>query len=128
MKITTIDYRLHKNDCFMHSIRVHFISPAEAIAIARVQNAYEYSITEFTHPYKLGSRYYSHASGTYNAIWLTQEGRTAYHGNYCPADGSYCLYYGNTCIAEGKWNEDKFETYGDYSYNDVRKAIQCGLV
>ena len=128
MTITTIDYRLRKDDRFMHSIRVHFISPEEAIKIAGVQNAYEYSVTEFTHPYKQGSRYYSPASGTYNATWLTQEGRTAYHGNYCPEDGSYCLYYGNTCISEGKWNDDRFKTFGDYSYNEVRKAIQFGLV
>ena len=128
MKITTIDYRLRKGDSFMHSIRVHFISPKKAIKIAGIQDAYEYSVKEFNHPFKLGSRYYSPASGTYNAVWLTQEGRTAYQGNYCPDDGSYCLYYGNTCIAEGKWNDDNFETYGDYSYNEVRKAIQRGLV
>ena len=128
MKITTIDYRLRKGDSFMHSIRIHFISPEKAIKMAGLQDAYEYSVTEFNHPYKLGNKYYSPASGTYNAVWLTQEGRTAYQGNYCPDDGSYCLYYGNTCIAEGKWNDDNFETYGDYSYNEVRKAIQRGLV
>ena len=128
MKVTTIVYRRHKDDRFMHFIRVHSISPEKAIKIAGVQDAYEYSVTEFTHPYKLGNKYYSHKLGTYNAVWLTQEGRTAYQGSYCPDDGSYCLYYGNTCIAEGKWNDDRFETYGHYSYNDVRKAIQRGLV
>ena len=128
MNIYMIEYRLRKGDRFMRSIRVHIISPEKAIKVAGVQDAYEYSVTEFTHPYKLGNKYYSPASGTYNAVWLTQGGRTAYHGNYCPDDGSYCLYYGNTCIAEGKWNDDRFETYGDYSYNDVRKAIQRGLV
>ena len=129
MKIfCTIDYRLHKDDRFMHSIRVHFISHEKAIKMAGVQDAYEYSVTEFNHPYKLGNKYYAHASGTYNAIWLTQEGRTAYQGNYCPEDGSYCLYYGNTCIAEGKWNNDRFETFGDYNYDKVRKVIQFGLV
>ena len=128
MKICTIDYRLHKDDNFMYSIRVHFISPEKAIKIAGVQDAYEYSVMKFTHPYKLGNKYYSSASGTYNALWLTQDGRTAYQGYYNPDDGSYCLYYGNTLIAEGKWNDDMFETFGDYSYNNVRKAIQFGLV
>ena len=128
MKICAIDYRLHKDDRFMHSIRVHFIGPEKAIKMAGVQDAYEYSVTEFNHPYKLGSRYYSPASGTYNAVWLTQEGRTAYQGHYNPDDGSYCLYYGNTLLAEGKWNDNRFETFGHYSYNDVRKAIQFGLV
>ena len=128
MKITAIDYRLHKDDRLMHSIRVHFISPAKAIKIAGVQDAYEYRVTEFKHPYKLGNKYYSPASGTYNAIWLTQEGRTAYQGNYCPEDGSYCLYYGNKLLAEGKWSENGFETFGYYNYNDVRKAIQRGIV
>ena len=123
-----IVYRRHKADRLMHSIRAHFINPVKAIEMAGIQNAYEYSMTEVNHPYKLRSKYYSPASGTYNAVWLTQGGRTAYWGNYCPEDGSYCLYYGNTLLAEGKWNEDKFETYGDYNYNDVRKAIQCGLV
>ena len=128
MKVTAIAYRMRKGDRFMHFIRVHNTSPEKAIKMAGAQDAYEYSVTEFNHPYKLGSKYYSPASGTYNAVWLTQEGRTAYHGNYCPDDGSYCLYYGNTCIAEGKWNDDRFVTYGDNSYNEVRKAIQRGLV
>lgn len=128
MNICTIDYRLHKDDSFMHSIRVHFLSAETAIKMAGVQNAYEYSVTECTHPHKLVNKYYSRADGTYNALWLTQEGRTAYWGNYCPEDGSYCLYYSNTLIAEGKWNDGRFETYGKYSYNDVRKAIQVGLV
>ena len=127
MKVTTIIYRRRKDDRLMHAIRVHFISPEKAIKIAGIQDAYEYSVTEFTHPYKLGNKYYSPASGTYNATWLTQEGRTAYRGNYCPEDGSYCLYYGNTCIAEGKWNDDRFETFGHYNYNDVRRVIQSGI-
>ena len=128
MKVTTVDYRMRKGDSFMHSIRVHFISPEKAIKMAKIQDAYEYIVTEFNHPYKLGSRYYSRGLGTYNAIWLTHEGKTAYHGNYCPEDGSYCLYYSNTLLASGKWNDDRFEIFGDYSYNEVRKAIQCGLV
>ena len=128
MKIHAIKYRLHKNDRFMRSMRVLLISSEKAIKMAGIQNAYEYSVTEFVHPFKLGNRYYSPASGTYNAIWLTQEGRTAYQGNYCPRNGSYCLYYGNTLLAEGRWNGDRFETYGYYNYDDVRKAIQRGLV
>ena len=127
MKVTIIIYRRHKDDRLRHSIRVHTISPEKAIKMAGVQNAYEYSVTEFKHPYKLGNKYYSPASGTYNATWLTQEGRTAYHGNYCPEDGSYCLYYGSTLLAEGKWNENDFETFGYYSYDDVRRVIQFGL-
>ena len=128
MNITKIDYRLHKDDRVMYSIHVHIISPEKAIKMAGVQDAYEYSVTKFNHPYKQGNKYYSPASGTYNAVWLTQEGRTAYHGNYCPEDGSYCLYYNNTLLAEGKWDDDRFETFGDYSYNNVRKAIQFGFV
>ena len=128
MKICVIKYRLRKYDRFMYSMRVHIISPEKAIRMAGVQDAYEHSITECTHPYKMGSRYYSAKLGTYNATWLTQEGRTAYNGNYCPENGSYCLYYGNTCIAEGKWNDDKFETFGYYNYSDVRRAVQFGLV
>ena len=128
MKVTIIIYRRRKDDRLRHSIRVHFISPEKAIKMAWIQNAYKYSVTEFNHPYKLGNKYYSPASGTYNAVWLTHEGRTAYHGNYCPEDGSYCLYYGNKCIAEGKWNDDRFETIGYYNYTDVRRALQLGLV
>lgn len=124
MKICTIEYRLRKEDRFMRSMRVHIISPEKAIKMAGIQNA---SVTEFTHPYKLGYRYYSPASGTYNALWLTQEGKPAYWGSYNPDNGSYCLYYDNTRLALGTWYDDRFETFGDYSYNDVRKAIQFGL-
>ena len=127
MTVTVIIYRRHKYDRFMHSIRVHFTGTAKAIEMAGIQNAYKYSVTEFAHPYKLGNKYYSPTSGTYNAIWLTQGGRTAYHGNYCPDDGSYCLYYGNTLLAEGKWNDDRFEAFGHYNYADVRRIIQFGL-
>ena len=127
MKICVIKYRLRKDDRFMYSIRVHIISPEKAIKIAGIQNAYEHSITECAHPYKMGSRYYSAKLGTYNAVWLTQEGKTAYWGSYCPRDGSYCLYYGNIRLASGTWDADKFETFGDYNYDDVRKAIQFGL-
>ena len=127
MKICIIDYRLRKDDSFMHSIRVHSISPEKAIKIAGAQDACEYSVTEFTHPYKQVNKYYSPASGTYNAMWVTQEGAPAYHGNYCPNDGSYCLYYGNTLLAAGKWSDDnRFETFG-YSYDEVRKALQLGM-
>ena len=124
MKVFIIKYRRRKSDRLMHFLRV-LLSPEKAIKVAGMQ---EYSIEECTHPYKLGNKYYSTASGTYNAVWLTQEGRISYQGNYCPEDGSYCLYYGNTLLAEGKWEEGRFETYGHYSYNDVRKAIQRGFV
>ena len=125
MKVFIIKYRRRKSDRLMHFLRV-LLSPAKAIKVAGI--AGEYSIEECTHPYKLGNKYYSPASGTYNAVWLTQGGRISYQGNYCPEDGSYCLYYGNTLLAEGKWEEGRFETYGHYSYNDVRKAIQRGFV
>ena len=124
MKVFIIKYRRRKSDRLMHFLRV-LLSPEKAIKVAGIQ---EYSIEECTHPYKLGNKYYSPASGTYNAVWLTQEGRISYQGNYCPEDGSYCLYYGSTLLAEGKWEEERFETYGHYSYNDVRKAIQRGFV
>ena len=128
MKICTIEYRMRKDDLFMRSMHVHNISPEKAIKMAGIQNAYEYSVTEFTHPYKLGRRYYSSKIGTYNAMWLTQDGKTAYWGSYCPKDGSYRLYYGNTIIASGTWYDGRFETYGYYSYDDVRKAVQFGIV
>ena len=124
MKVFIIKYRRRKSDRLMHFLRV-LLSPEKAIEVAGVQ---EYSIEECTHPYKLRDKYYSPASGTYNAVWLTQGGRTAYWGNYCPEDGSYCLYYGNTLLAEGKWNDGRFETYGYYNYDDARKAIQRGFV
>ena len=127
MKVFTVEYRLRKNDRFMRSIRVHIISPEKAIKMAGIQDAYEYSVKEFNHPFKLGSRYYSPKLETYNAVWLTQEGKTAYWGSYCPRDGSYCLYYGNIRLASGTWDADRFETFGDYNYDDVRKAIQFGL-
>lgn len=127
MKITIINYRRRKGDRLMKSIRVHSTSTEKAIKIAGVQGAYEYSVIEFNHPYKLGSKFYNAKSGTYNAVWLTQEGRTAYHGNYCPEDGSYCLYYNNKRIAHGTWDEDRFVTFGNCDYNDVRKAVQLGL-
>lgn len=128
MKICTIEYRLRKSDRFMRSIRVHIISQEKAIKMARIQNAYEYSVTEFAHPLKLGYRYYSPKLGTYNALWLTQEGKPAYWGSYNPDDGSYCLYYDNTRLALGTWYAGRFETYGHYGYNEVRKAIQRGFV
>ena len=74
MKICAIEYRLRKDDRFMYSKHVHIISPEKAIKMAGIQDAYEYSVTEFAHPFKLGSRYYSPKLGTYNAVWLTQEG------------------------------------------------------
>lgn len=128
MKICVIKYRQHKYDRFMYSKHVHIISPEKAIKMAGILDAYEYSVTEYVHPYKLDTRYYSHKLGTYNAVWLTQEGKTAYWGNYCPKDGSYCLYYGSTCLASGTWDANRFETFGDYNYNDVRRAIQFGLI
>ena len=127
MKICAIEYRLRKDDRFMCSKHVHITSPEKAIKMAGIQDAYEYSVTEFAHPFKLGSRYYSPKLGTYNAVWLTQEGKTAYWGSYCPSDGSYCLYYGNIRLASGTWDADRFEIFGDYNYDDVRKAIQFGL-
>ena len=86
------------------------------------------SVTEFKHPYKLGRRSYNRKLNTYDAMWLTQEGRPAYWGSYCPDNGSYCLYYDNKRIAVGTWYGNKFETFGHYNYADVRRAIQFGLV
>lgn len=130
MKIFTIEYHCRKSDRFMCSMRVRAVSSEMAIKKAmtiKKVGLQDYSITEFAHPFKLGNRYYSPKLGTYNAVWLTQEGKTAYWGSYCPRDGSYCLYYGNIRLASGTWDADRFETFGDYNYDDVRKAIQFGL-
>lgn len=106
-------------------------SPAEAIRKAGLQDAYEYSVKEYI-PYNLGNRNYSPRLGTYNAMWLNNEGNPAYWGNYNPDDGSFYLATPECILASGMWIERwdgdyEFEKLGSYSYDEVRRALQLGV-
>lgn len=107
-------------------------SPAEAIRKAGLQDAYEYSVKEYI-PYNLGNRNYSPRLGTYNAMWLNNEGNPAYWGNYNPDDGSFYLATPECTLASGMWIERwdgdyEFEKLGSYSYDEVRRALQLGVL
>ena len=102
-----------------------------AIEKARLQDAYEYSVKEYI-PYKLGNKSYSPRLGTYNAMWLDEQGEPAYWGNYNPDDGSYYLSTPKGTLASGMWIERwdgdyEFEKLGLYSYDEVRRALQLGV-
>lgn len=102
---------------------------AEAIEKAGMQDAYEYSVSE----YKLGNKSYSPRLGTYNAMWLDEQGEPAYWGNYSPDDGSYYLSTPKGTLASGMWierwdGEYEFEKTGLYSYDEVRRALQLGVL
>ena len=82
---------------------------------------------------KLGNKMYSSKRATYNAMWLYSDGSPAFWGSYNPYDGSYYLATPEGTIASGmwleKWNGDyEFQAQGCYSYVDVRKAIQLGVL
>ena len=84
---------------------------------------------------KLENRTYSRRYGTYNACWLNQDGSPAIWGNYCPTDGSYYLAAYCGILASGNWysgtglEEDAvFQTQGVYNYEDVRRALQLGVL
>ena len=102
-----------------------------AIEKARLQDAYEYSVKEYI-PYKLGNKSYSPRLGTYNAMWLDEQGNPAYWGNYNPLDGSFYLSTPKGTLASGMWierwdGEYEFERLGPYSYDEVRRALQLGV-
>ena len=131
MKFFEIKYRLFSWED-IGVIIVSTDSPAEAIEKAGLQDAYEYSVSEYI-PYKLGNRNYSPRLGTYNAMWLDEQGKPAYWGNYNPLDGSFYLSTPECTLASGiwieRWNGDyEFEKLGPYSYDEVRRALQLGVL
>ena len=129
MKFFEIEYSLFSWED-IGTIVVSANSPAEAIEKAGLQDAYEYSVSEYI-PYK-GNKSYSPRLGTYNAMWLDEQGNPAYWGNYNPDDGSYYLSTPNGTLASGvwieRWDRDyEFEKLGSYSYDEVRRALQLGV-
>ena len=130
MKFFKIEYRLFSWEDIVVII-VSASSPAVAIEKAGLQDAYEYSVSEYI-PYKLGNRNYSPRLGTYNAMWLDEQGKPAYWGSYNPLDGSYYLSTPKGTLASGMWIERRdgdyeFEKLGLYSYDEVRRALQLGV-
>ena len=103
-----------------------------AIEKARLQDALEYSVSEYV-PYKLGNRSYNRKLNTYNAMWLSTDGKPAIWGSYNPTDGSYYLRSQYGTMASGIWVQDwddnwEFESMGSYSYDEVRRALQLGVI
>lgn len=83
---------------------------------------------------ELANRNYSRRLNTYNACWL-ENGEPAIWGNYNLDDGSYYLATRRGIVASGNWysgtgSEDDatFETMGVYGFEDVRRAIQTGVL
>ena len=131
MKFFKIEYRLFSwEDTGV--IVVSANSPAEAIEKSRLQGAYEYSVSKYI-PYRLGNRNFSPSLGTYNAMWLNHDGIPAYWGNYNPLDGSFYLSTPRGTLASGMWIERwdgdyEFEKLGSYSYDEMRRALQLGVL
>ena len=131
MKFFKIEYRQFSWDN-IGIIVVSADNAENAIEKAGLQDAYEYSVSEYI-PYKLGNRNYSPRLGTYNAMWLDEQGKPAYWGNYSPDDGSYYLSTPKGTLASGMWierwdSEYEFEKLGPYSYDEVRRALQLGVL
>ena len=83
--------------------------------------------------YRLYNKSYSRRLGTYNAMWLDDQGKPAYWGSYNPDDGSYYLSTPAGTLASGMWLEQgngdyTFQVQGCYHYDDVRKSIQLGVL
>ena len=81
----------------------------------------------------LGNKSYSRRHGTYNALWLDNDGKPAFWGNYCPEDGSFYLSTPDGTIASGMWIECwdgdyEFQSLGTYSFGEVRRALQLGIL
>ena len=132
MKFFKIEYRLYSWEQDSGSMLVSANSPAEAIEKARMQDAYEYSVNSVSE-YKLGNKSYSPRLGTYNAMWLDEQGEPAYWGSYSPDDGSFYLSTPKDILASGMWierwdGEYEFEKLGLYSYDEVRRALQLGVL
>ena len=131
MKYFKIEYRLFSWDN-NSIIVVSADSPAEAIKKAGLQNACECSISEYA-PYKLGNKTYTRRYGTYNAVWLDEQGNAVYWGSYNPDDGSFYIAVPGNTLASGRWIERgdgdyEFQCHGTYSFNEVRRAIQLGVL
>lgn len=82
--------------------------------------------------FTLGTKSYSRRHGTYNALWLNEQGEPALWGNYDPINESYYLATPDGVLASGTWVECwdgdyEFQHQGSYSFADVRRAIQLGI-
>ena len=80
----------------------------------------------------LGSRSYSRRLGTYNAMWLDEQGKPAFWGSYNPDNGSFYLSTPDGVLASGMWvrrgdGNYEFEPLGTYSFNEVRRILQLGI-
>ena len=83
--------------------------------------------------YQLGNKSYSRRHGTYSAVWLNNDGSAAFWGSYNPDDGSYYLATPAGTVASGMWLERgdgdyEFQYCGTYSFDDVRRALQLGVL
>ena len=82
--------------------------------------------------YKLNNKSYSCRRGTYNALWLDEQGQPAFWGSYNPEEGSFYLSTPAGVVASGMWMEEdgdlKFQLEGTYNYEDVRKSLQLGIL
>lgn len=131
MKFFKIEYRQFSWED-IGVIVVSANSPAEAIEKAGMQDAYEYSVSKYI-PYKLRNKSYSPRLGTYNAMWLDGQCKPAYWGSYSPDDGSYYLSTPKGTLASGMWikrwdGDYELETCGTYSFDEVRRALQLGVL
>ena len=83
--------------------------------------------------YNYKNKSYSRKLGTYNAMWLDEQGKPAFWGSYNPDDGSFYLSTPGGVLASGMWIENgdgdyEFQPLGTYSYNEVRRALQLGVL
>lgn len=81
----------------------------------------------------LGNMSYSRRHGTYNGVWLDEQGEAVFWGSYNPDDRSFYLAVPGSVLAEGRWNERgdgecEFQSCGTYSFDDVRRALQFGVL
>ena len=81
--------------------------------------------------FQLSNKSYYHKKGTYNAMWLDNNGSPALWGSYNPEDGSYYLATAEGPIASGMWLENgdgdyEFQVQGCYTYAEVRRALHLG--
>ena len=81
----------------------------------------------------LGNKSYSRRHGTYNALWLDDQGKAAFWGSYNPDNGSYYLAVPGSTLASGMWTECwdgdyEFQSLGTYSFSEVRRALQLGIL
>ena len=129
MNVFKIKYRFFHDEYIVVIVTAN--SMEEAIEKADIQNAYMYHISKYL-PYKLGNKSYSRRLGTYNAMWLDEQGNPAFWGSYNTEDGSFYLATPDGTLASGMWLEQgngdyMFQTCGTYSFDEVRRAIQLGV-